>query len=89
MLKLDDAWNIFNDPDYLATNHTNLNMMNILTQMEHPILFKPFLTLHPCRIAEILSFLPKSTNKVLSFLSTYGPSVYLTFDLQYANLSEE
>lgn len=60
-------------------------MLNILTQMEHPILFKPFLTLHPCRIAEVLQSLPHSQNKVLSFLSIYGPTVYLTFDLEYAN----
>lgn len=65
------------------------NMLNILTQMEHPVLFKPFLTLHPCRIAEILHNLPHSQNKVLSFLSTYGPTVYLTFDLEYAkNLNQ-
>lgn len=60
------------------------NMLNVLTQMEHPVLFKPFLTLHPCRIADILQTLPNSQNRVLSFLSIYGPTVYLTFDLEYA-----
>lgn len=60
------------------------NMLNILTQMEHPVLFKPFLTLHPCQITEILHSLPNSQNKVLSFLSIYGPTVHLTFDLDYA-----
>lgn len=66
-------------------NAIQKNMLNILTQMEHPVLFKPFLTLHPCRIAEVLQSLPHSQNKVLSFLSIYGPTVYLTFDLEYAN----
>lgn len=60
------------------------NMLDILTQMEHPVLFKPFFTLHPCRIAELLNSIPHSQNKVLSFLSTYGPTIYLTFDLEYA-----
>lgn len=85
MLTLDDAWELFRDhvPNHQADTN-QLNMLNILTQMEHPILFKPFLTLHPCRIAEVLSQLPNSQNKVLSFLSTYGPSVFLTLDLDYA-----
>lgn len=64
-------------------------MLNILTQMEHPMLFKPFLTLHPCRIAEVLQTIPNSQNKVLSFLSIYGPTVYLTFDLNYAKYINE
>lgn len=80
-LTLDDAWELFKQH---MPNAIELNMLNILTQMEHPILFKPFLTLHPCRIAEVLSQLPNSQNKVLSFLSIYGPSVFLTFDLDYA-----
>lgn len=61
-------------------------MTSILTQMEHPIEFKPFLTLHPCRTAELLDALPNSKNKVLSFLSSIGPAVNLTFDVKYADL---
>lgn len=86
LLTLDDAWELFRDHmsnDQLDAKN-QLNMLNILTQMEHPVLFKPFLTLHPCRIAEVLSQLPNSENKVLSFLSTYGPSVFLTLDPDYA-----
>lgn len=89
MLKLEDAWKIFNDPGSGGMIGNSLNMMNILTQMEHPILFKPFLTLHPCRIAELLHSLPDSKNKVLSFLSTYGPAIYLNFDLRYASLIDK
>ncbi|XP_031619713.1 ubiquitin-like-conjugating enzyme ATG10 isoform X2 [Contarinia nasturtii] len=82
LLTLDEAWKIFNDFGPLKSNPIQQNMLNILTQMEHPILFKPFLTLHPCRIAEVLHSLPHSQNKVLSFLSSYGPTIYLTFDLE-------
>lgn len=84
MLTLDEAWKIFKDMNPIQSCEIQQNMLHILTQMEHPILFKPFLTLHPCRIAEVLQSLPYSQNKVLSFLSIYGPTVYLTFDLEYA-----
>lgn len=84
MLTLDEAWKIFKDLNPMQSCKIQQNMLQILTQMEHPILFKPFLTLHPCRIAEVLQSLPYSQNKVLSFLSIYGPTVYLTFDLEYA-----
>lgn len=84
MLTLDEAWKIFKDMNPMQLCNMQQNMLHILTQMEHPILFKPFLTLHPCRIAEVLQSLPYSQNKVLSFLSIYGSTVYLTFDLEYA-----
>lgn len=84
MLTLDEAWKIFKDMNPMQSGEIQQNMLHILTQMEHPILYKPFLTLHPCRIAEVLQSLPYSQNKVLSFLSIYGPTVYLTFDLEYA-----
>lgn len=85
LLTLDDAWVLFKDHISNQPLHSNeLNMLNVLTQMEHPILFKPFLTLHPCRIAEVLSQLPNCRNKVLSFLSIYGPSAFLTLELDYA-----
>lgn len=79
----DEAWRIFSDSS--PRDAIKQNMLNILTQMEHPMLFRPFLTLHPCRIAEVLHALPQSQNKVLSFISTYGPSIHLTLDLKYAN----
>lgn len=84
LLSLDEAWKIFNDLNPTESEAIQQNMLKILTQMEHPILFRPFLTLHPCRIAEVLQSLPHSQNKVLSFLSIYGSTVYLTFDLKYA-----
>lgn len=86
MLDLDGAWAIFNDDQ---CNRRTIEMRNVLTQMEHPILFKPFLTLHPCRTAEVLRLLPHSKNKVLSFVSSYGTAIYLAFDLKYAQLLDE
>lgn len=49
LLRVEDAWNIF-DTSY----KTQVDMQSTLTQMEHPILFRPFLTLHPCRTNEFL-----------------------------------
>lgn len=86
LLDLDGAWEIFNDD--VCTQKT-IEMRNVLTQMEHPILFRPFLTLHPCRTAEVLQRLPNSRNKVLSFLSSYGTAIYLEFDLKYAQLVDD
>lgn len=54
LIKLEDAWNIF-DQRY----KTNIDMLSTLTQMEHPILFQPFLTLHPCRTKEFLGIMSK------------------------------
>lgn len=84
MMTLDEAWSSFNDPIHGRSGSKYMQMTTILTQMEHPILFRPFLTLHPCRIAELLHLLPNSENNVLSFLSTIGPAVHLKFDLKYA-----
>lgn len=52
--------------------------------MEHPVLFKPFLTLHPCKTAEILGATNASKNKVLTFMSSMGPAVQLTMNIRYA-----
>ena len=50
---------------------------NMISQSEHPILFKPFLTFHPCKVPQVLSNFPKSQNLVLTFLTLYGPFVRL------------
>lgn len=89
MMTLDEAWSAFNDPIHGRSGSKYMEMTTILTQMEHSILFRPFLTLHPCRIAEFLHLLPNSENKVLSFLSTIGPAVHLKFDLKYAEIRQK
>ncbi|XP_052863562.1 ubiquitin-like-conjugating enzyme ATG10 [Anopheles cruzii] len=55
-----------------------------LTQMEHPILQRPFLCVHPCKTHEIIDSLPNSKQSIVTFLSTYGPFVKLYLDGQYA-----
>ncbi|KAJ9591104.1 hypothetical protein L9F63_002385, partial [Diploptera punctata] len=56
----------------------------VLTQQEHPILRRPFYTLHPCRTAEFLESLKeKSSNILITWLSTFGPVVGLLLDFQY------
>lgn len=77
LIELDEAWEIFNG-DYKPDK-----MLSTLTQMEHPLLFKPFFMLHPCNTEKFLSNFDESTNKVITFLSTVGPNISLTMDLKY------
>jgi len=54
------------------------DLYQILTQMDHPVLFRPFMALHPCRTAEVLKqFGQTSSNQVLTFISLYGPHIKL------------
>lgn len=48
LLRVEDAWGLFDE------TYKTIDMQSTLTQMEHPILFRPFLTLHPCRTKEFL-----------------------------------
>lgn len=48
LLRVEDAWGLFDE------SYKTIDMQSTLTQMEHPILFRPFLTLHPCRTNEFL-----------------------------------
>lgn len=52
-------------------------MLNIVTQSEHPILFRPYFMIHPCKISQVLSKFPESKNPLLTFLTIFGPSVQL------------
>ncbi|KAH8319567.1 hypothetical protein KR074_000529 [Drosophila pseudoananassae] len=72
LLDLDAVWRLFMP----QTNSEDL--YQILTQMDHPVLFRPFMALHPCRTAEVLKqFGEPSKNQVLTFISLYGPKVQL------------
>jgi ubiquitin-like-conjugating enzyme ATG10 len=71
-----------NDADFL-----------ILTQQEHPVLYKPFYFLHPCRTIEWMSSIrvqsddipsTKSTNYTLKWLSFILSTLNISFDLKYA-----
>lgn len=90
MLTITEAWYIFNR-HYVSETSGDKSIQHfgsILTEMDHPILFKPFLTLHPCRTAELLAALPDSTNKVITFLSSVGPAVNLRLDLRYGQVDQ-
>ncbi|XP_013098082.2 ubiquitin-like-conjugating enzyme ATG10 [Stomoxys calcitrans] len=84
MIKLDDAWQIFHSNR--NSQYSREDMLGILTQMEHPILFKPYMCLHPCRTAEILAQTPLSKNRLLTFVSVMGPYLQLNLDNRYGML---
>lgn len=80
-LSLEEFRKVFVQKNQLNVPQMDLNL--ILTQMEHPLLFRPFLALHPCKTMDLLAKSPKSTNKVLTFISLYGPFIFLDLDLEY------
>lgn len=81
LLTLEECWKVFN------INQEG-DALNILTQMEHPILFRPFYTLHPCKTPELLGDTSEnSKNPIVSWLSSVGPCVKLNIDLCYADLT--
>lgn len=72
--------------EYWANNKQfkHSNMYETLTQMDHPVLCKPFLTLHPCRTSEIIEpILETSKNAVLTWLSVVGPFIELDINPGY------
>ncbi|XP_065368400.1 ubiquitin-like-conjugating enzyme ATG10 [Calliphora vicina] len=80
-MSLENVWTIFqHDQD---TKYSREDMLSILTQMDHPIYFRPFICLHPCRTSEILAATPKSCNRVLTFISVMGPYMQLKLDNRY------
>lgn len=83
LLTLDEAWQLFSGRDSTATG---IAMPTVLTEMEHPVLFTPFHTLHPCRTAELLGAIGGNGNRVLTFLSSLGPFVNLHMDLRYGQM---
>lgn len=75
LLRLNEAWQLF-DKKFLPIG-SEPNMTCILTEMDHPVLFRPFLTLHPCRTAELLSALPER----------WAPASYYIYIWIYDNIS--
>ncbi|KAJ6636087.1 1-phosphatidylinositol 4,5-bisphosphate phosphodiesterase [Pseudolycoriella hygida] len=77
---LNDVWNYF-----IRTNSdlADKPLTEILTEMDHPVLFTPAFMLHPCRTSELLVSLPQSSNKVVSFLSAMAPTIGLNFESAY------
>lgn len=81
ILLMEELWNYLN---FTEGEH----VYNTLTQMDHPILMRPYLTLHPCKTAELLeNMFSNSRNPVVSYLSAVGPVVNLTIDNEYSKLT--
>nr|CAI5829327.1 unnamed protein product [Callosobruchus analis] len=63
------------------------SMYDTLTQMDHPVLRRPFLTLHPCKTHEVMEpFLERSKNPVVSWLTVVGPFVHLDLTEEYVKM---
>ncbi|XP_034478981.1 ubiquitin-like-conjugating enzyme ATG10 [Drosophila innubila] len=78
LLDLEATWKTFMP----ETQRSELYQM--LTQMEHPVLFRPFMAFHPCRTTEILAQFGKpSRNLLITFISLYGPYVQLNLSNAY------
>lgn len=81
LLTLEECWKVLNI-------NKECDALNILTQMEHPILFRPFYMLHPCKTPELLGKTSKtSKNPIVSWLSSIGPCIKLDVNLNYASLT--
>ena len=64
------------------------DMYVTLTQMDHPVLMRPFLTLHPCKTEAIMnSMFSRSRNGLVSWLSAVAAAVNLRVDCSYAELT--
>lgn len=64
------------------------SVYQVLTQMDHPVLKRPFLTLHPCKTAELIgTSFESSRNPVVSWLSAVAPTVKLNLPSEYAKLT--
>ena len=65
----------------------------ILSQQEHPILFRPYFFLHPCKTAQFMAKTnepgAKSNNYTLKWLSFVLSALDISLDLKYAlNLNQ-
>ncbi|XP_053699255.1 ubiquitin-like-conjugating enzyme ATG10 [Sabethes cyaneus] len=84
MLTLEEAWKGFLE----FSGESREQLRQTLTQMEHPVLFKPFLALHPCQTAQVLDNVSGSGNLIVAFVSSYGPCVSLNLDIRYGRLTD-
>ncbi|KAG5678454.1 hypothetical protein PVAND_008126 [Polypedilum vanderplanki] len=71
LIDLNDIKLLFCD-DY---DKEKYEIYNLLSQSEHPILFRPFFMIHPCKIGEVLGKFTETRNFIITFLTLYGPSL--------------
>lgn len=86
LIALDDIVRIFVDKYEQGSGQ---DLKNIITQAEHPILFKPFFQVHPCKVGEVLSNFKESQNFIITFLTLFGPSVRLYMSHEYEKFFTE
>lgn len=81
VMLLEEFMEYFLDRADLKPQDVDLKMA--VTQMEHPVLFRPYLAIHPCKTAEVLDKTSGSKNQLITFISTFGAMVFLSLDLAY------
>lgn len=58
-----------------------------ITQIDHPVLARPFFELHPCRTEQLMALTQTDKHRYLvSWLSSLGRDVGLSLDIRYAML---
>lgn len=68
----------------------NISAEQYINQVEHPLLFRPFYMVHPCRTKDFMEVHSKSNseNYLICWLSTVGSYIGLRLDLMLGNLAQ-
>ena len=78
LLTLEEVWS-------LVPPTTPQDRYSYITQVDHPLLARPFFKLHPCRTEQLMGLLEgQSRRYLISWLSALGRDVGLTLDMRYA-----
>ncbi|XP_055344041.1 ubiquitin-like-conjugating enzyme ATG10 [Paramacrobiotus metropolitanus] len=73
-------------PAHLVPAESDSYLWETLSQIEHPVLHRPFFALHPCRTAELIGNMKTfSKNWLISWISSVGPAVGLQLPVAFAN----
>lgn len=75
------------------SKQARLELLNLFSQSEHPLLFKPFYFLHPCKTSEWMNVtelkdsvdIAHKSNYTLKWLSFLLFALNISFDLKFAN----
>lgn len=72
LLTMEEYWKEF------SSEFSEVDLYKAVTQMDHPVLCLPFLTLHPCKFHDILECIASDSKNILvSWLSAVGSFVKL------------
>ncbi|XP_022100186.1 ubiquitin-like-conjugating enzyme ATG10 [Acanthaster planci] len=94
ILSLDEVWRSV--PSHYQ-KRLQSERWTFITQQEHPILGRPFYSLHPCHTADLMKAVLNAAsqtatshrNYLVTWLSSVGPVVGLSLPLRYAKLCEK